>query len=292
MKKSGFVAIAGDPNVGKSTLMNQFLDIHLSITSPKPQTTRDKIFGIYFKDNVQIVFQDLPGFLSPDNKLQEKMQEDISEGISDSDILLILVDSRERLNKYLNTLKKIKFENVIFCVNKTDLNKNFDNFYKNFALEKGWEFFEISALNGTNCEELLQTIIKKIPQTDYFYYDKDYLTNRSERFIVKEYIREAVLENFREEIPHEIFVEVTEMKEKEKIIEIDSVIYTARESQKGIVIGKKGSMLKKIGQTSREKLESFFSKKIFLKIRVKVKKKWYNDSVLLKKLKQDIGTWN
>ncbi|MFA5478506.1 MAG: GTPase Era [Candidatus Muiribacteriota bacterium] len=293
MKKAGYVALLGRPNVGKSTLLNSILETHLSITSPKPQTTRDRIMGIYTENDVQIIFQDLPGFLSVKNKLQQKMTEDIKDGLRDSDYIVFIIESGEKTDDYADMLDLLdKREKVLIAVNKIDVDNSKNDDWEFYAKNKNWDFIQISALQEKNVKKLLEMVINNLPEMESFFYDGDYLTNRSERFIAKEYIRESALEILHDEIPHELFVDVISMKEVKDMLHIEADIIVARDSQKIIVVGRKGDGIKRLGIKSRKKIEDFFKQKVFLKLNVKVKKNWYNDQNILSNIKQDFGVWN
>lgn len=291
MKKAAYVAFIGRPNVGKSTLLNSILKEHLCITSKKHQTTREKILGIDTYDDFQFVYQDLPGYINPHNELQKKMKEDVENGIKDADIIIFMVEAGEKRESYSELISIVqKHPNVILVVNKIDI-QNIDPGWEELADEMGWNIITLCALNGKRVDRLKDILEEKAPEVESFYYDKDYLTDRSERFIVKEYIRETSLEIYRSEIPHELFVDVVNMIEEEDIIKIKAIIYVARNSQKGIVIGQNGKMIKKLGKESRIKLEKFFSKKIFLELNVKIKEKWFNNESILSGMKKDYGVW-
>ncbi|MFW5781978.1 MAG: GTPase Era [Candidatus Muiribacteriaceae bacterium] len=292
MKKAGYVAILGRPNVGKSTLVNNFLGQHLCITSRRPQTTREKILGIYNEDNTQIVFQDLPGFLKPDNELQRYMVMNIEDGVRDSDVILLMVEPDEDPRSYSGILDLIggRENKVILVLNKMDIHKKRGRKWEELAEHNCWDIYRISAITSAGTAELLQKITERMPESEFFY-DKDYITDRSERFIVKEYIREAALDILWEEVPHEIFVEVREMK-RENILAIEAIVNVARESQKKIVIGKGGKVIKKLGTEARKRIEDFFGEKVFLGLKVRVKKKWLDDPAFLNRMNKDYGVWS
>ncbi|MCK9224589.1 MAG: GTPase Era [Candidatus Muirbacterium halophilum] len=293
MKKAGYVGLIGKPNVGKSTLINKYIGEHICITSNKPQTTRERIFAIYNSENIQIIFQDLPGFLQPKNSLQQKMITEINDGLKDSDIVLFMIDQKDFPQDYEDLFELLKDKKNIFMVlNKIDESDLGKKIWKKIAEEKGWDFSAISATTGKGVDFLKEKIIAQIPEVEEFYYNQEYMTDRSERFIVKEYIRETALSVLKDEIPHEIYIDIDSMKEEEKIIRIEGTIYVARETQKGIVVGKGGSLIKKLSQRTRIKLEEFFQKQIFIRLQVKVSKKWFNDPTIIEKMKKDIGSWN
>lgn len=285
--KSGFVNIIGNPNVGKSTLMNQLVGERLSIITNKVQTTRHRILGIVTTDDMQIVFSDTPGILNPAYELQSKMMDFVSEAFKDADIILYVVepDEKQLLNEDFNEkLQKLNVP-VIVLINKIDTIKQGNleeivNYWHEQLPEA--EILPISALNGFNTDFLLQKIRVLLPEGP-MYYPEDQLTDKSERFIVNEVVRERILENYQQEIPYAVEVVTERFIEEEDIIKIDADIYVERDSQKGILIGHKGSSLSKVGKEAREELEKFFGKKIFLKLFVKVKKNWRKKDIDLKR---------
>jgi len=283
--KSGFVNIIGNPNVGKSTLMNRMVGERLSIITSKMQTTRHRIFGIVNGDDFQIVYSDTPGIIKPNYLLQERMMRFVSSAISDADLLLYVTDTFETPEKNADYLERIAHTEVpvILVINKTDLAKSGEI----ELLINGWkprlpiaEIICVSALTGDNTDVLFDLILKKLPEGPKWF-PEDQLTDKSERFIVSEIIREKILLNYKKEIPYSVEVSVEAFHESDDIIRISSVIYVDRESQKGIIIGHQGSMLKKVGSEARIDTEAFFGKKVFLEIFVKVKKDWRNNDRLL-----------
>lgn len=283
--KSGFVNIIGNPNVGKSTLMNRMVGERLSIITTKMQTTRHRIFGIVNGDDFQIVYSDTPGIIKPNYLLQERMMRFVSSAISDADLLLYVTDTFETPEKNADYLERIAHTEVpvILVINKTDLAKSGEI----ELLIDGWkprlpnaEIICVSALTGDNTDVLFDMILKKLPEGPKWF-PEDQLTDKSERFIVSEIIREKILLNYKKEIPYSVEVSVEAFHESDDIIRISSVIYVDRESQKGIIIGHQGSMLKKVGSEARIDTEAFFGKKVFLEIFVKVKKDWRNNDRLL-----------
>jgi len=283
--KSGFVNIIGNPNVGKSTLMNRMVGERLSIITSKMQTTRHRIFGIVNGDDFQIVYSDTPGIIKPNYLLQERMMRFVSSAISDADLLLYVTDTFETPEKNADYLERIAHTEVpvILVINKTDLAKSGEI----ELLIDGWkprlpnaEIICVSALTGDNTDVLFDLILKKLPEGPKWF-PEDQLTDKSERFIVSEIIREKILLNYKKEIPYSVEVSVEAFHESDDIIRISSVIYVDRESQKGIIIGHQGSMLKKVGSEARIDTEAFFGKKVFLEIFVKVKKDWRNNDRLL-----------
>ncbi|MDO5655699.1 MAG: GTPase Era [Flavobacteriaceae bacterium] len=276
--KSGFVNIIGNPNVGKSTLMNQLVGERLSIITNKVQTTRHRILGIVTTAEMQIVFSDTPGILNPAYELQSKMMDFVYEAFKDADIILYVVepDEKQLLNEEFNEkLKKLKVP-VIVLINKIDTigQSNLEEIvnYWHQQLPEA-EILPISALNGFNTDFLLNKIKNLLPEGP-MYFPEDQLTDKSERFIVNEVVRERILENYQQEIPYAVEVVTERFIEEDDIIKIDADIYVERDSQKGILIGHKGTSLSKVGKEAREELEKFFGKKIYLKLFVKVKKNW------------------
>ncbi len=278
MHKSGFVNIIGNPNVGKSTLMNELVGEKISIITSKSQTTRHRILGIVNGDDFQIVYSDTPGIIKPNYKLQEKMMEFVSVSFDDADVFLYVTDvveSPEKNIEYIELLSKVKIP--VFClINKIDLasNEEIEN------LQLFWEnrlpnakIFTISALNGTNVEQVFNEILAVLPEGPAWF-PKDQLTDKTERFIVSEIIREKIFLNYQKEIPYSCEVAVEEFKESLDIIRIKSVIIVERQSQKGIIIGNKGAAIKKVGTEARLDIEKFFGKKVFLETFVKVEKDW------------------
>lgn len=285
--KSGFVNIIGNPNVGKSTLMNALVGERLSIITPKAQTTRHRIFGILNEPEYQIVFSDTPGVIQPAYKMQEQMMKFVSDAFEDADVFLYLVEPGDRALKdqgFFEKLLKTKFP-VLLIINKIDTTNQelLENevVYWNEALPNA-EIIPISALKEANTAYLLERLIALIPQSPP-YFDKDALTDKTERFFVSEIVREQILMNYKKEIPYSVEVDVEEFKEDEDIIRMRAVIYVARDSQKGIIIGHRGSMLKRVGVGARKQLEKFFAKKVHLETFVKVKKNWRDSDAQLKR---------
>jgi len=285
--KSGFVNIIGNPNVGKSTLMNVLIGEKLSIITNKAQTTRHRILGILNKKDYQIVFSDTPGIIQPAYKLQESMMNFVQSAFQDADILIYMVEIGEKGLKDEKLFEKIKNTDVpvLLLINKIDLVKQEEvsiqiEFWKDKVPNA--EILPISALNKFNIQEILDRIIELLPVCEP-YYDKDTITDKSERFFVEEKIREKILKHYKKEIPYSVQIEVEEFFEEEDIIRIRAIIYVLRESQRGIIIGHKGQGIKRIGTEARRELERFLGKKIFLETPVKVKKNWRNDDRQLKK---------
>ena len=285
--KSGFVNIIGNPNVGKSTLMNALVGERLSIITPKAQTTRHRIFGILNEPEYQIVFSDTPGVIQPAYKMQEQMMKFVSDAFEDADVFLYLVEPGDRALKDQGFFEKLLNTNfpVLLIINKIDTTNQelLENEveYWNDALPNA-EIIPISALKEANTAYLLERLIALIPQSPP-YFDKDALTDKTERFFVSEIVREQILMNYKKEIPYSVEVDVEEFKEAEDIIRMRAVIYVARDSQKGIIIGHRGSMLKRVGVGARKQLEKFFAKKVHLETFVKVKKNWRDSDAQLKR---------
>ncbi len=291
MKKfrAGFVMIMGNPNAGKSTLMNAFLGEKISIVSPKVQTTRHHIKGIVTENNYQIVFSDTPGLLLPKYELHKSMVEEINSALSDADLVIPVVSVFEKETEWTNhaeLLQGVK-KPKLFILNKVDYFKTEEELTE--AINKWKVFFGIdeliavSALKEINIDKLKERIVELLPEHPP-YYTEDELTDKSQRFIVSEIVREKIFEQFREEIPYSSEVIVTDFKEAEDIIRIYSSIFVERESQKAILLGKGGSAIKKLGISAREECEKFLGKKIFLELTVKVKDNWRNDKLVLKQL--------
>ena len=284
--KAGFVNIIGNPNVGKSTLMNVLIGEKLSIITHKAQTTRHRILGILNKDDYQIVFSDTPGIIKPTYKLQESMMNFVQSAFQDADVLIYMVEMGEKQLKDEALFEKIRNTKVplLLLINKIDLSeqKEVEKQIK-FWKEKvpNAEILPISALNKFNMDKILERIIELLPVSPP-YYDKDAITDKSERFFVAENIREKILKHYKKEVPYSVQVEVEEFEDEEDIIRIRAIIYVLRESQRGIIIGHKGSGIKRIGTEARRELERFFDKKIFLETVVKVKKNWRDDDRQLK----------
>ncbi|MEQ6166660.1 GTPase Era [Ekhidna sp. MALMAid0563] len=284
--KAGFVNIIGRPNVGKSTLLNALMGEKLAITSSKAQTTRHRMFGILTEENYQIVFSDTPGAIDPAYKLQEKMMGYVQTALDDADIILFMVALEDK-NEYPELIEMAQKAQapVIFLLNKTDTSKGsqaFDksNYWK--ELYPDLEIMNISALEKQGTDELLNRILELLPNHPA-YFPEDELTDKSERFICAEIIREKIFLNYQQEIPYSSEVVVTSFKEEDKIIRIEAEIFVERNSQKGIIIGKKAESIKKVGTEARKDMEAFFGKKIHLQTFVKVEKDWRKDERKLSK---------
>lgn len=284
--KSGFVTIMGRPNVGKSTLMNALTGEKLAITSPKAQTTRHRIFGIISKPDYQIVYSDTPGAITPKYKLQEKMMDFVRAALEDADIILYLV-SLEDKNEFPELIQMAQNTNVpmLFVINKADLQKGSQVHDKMAYWKESFpqlEMLAVSALTKLDTDKLLARIIELLPVHPPYFPD-DEITDRPERFFAAEIIREKIFLNYEQEIPYSSEVVVSSFKEDEKIIRIMAEIYVERMSQKGILIGHKGSSLKKVGIEARKDMESFFQKQVHLETYVKVEKDWRKDERKLKR---------
>ena len=283
--KSGFVNIIGNPNVGKSTLMNELIGENISIITNKVQTTRHRILGILNSEEYQIIFSDTPGIIDPKYKLQENMMKAVYSVFEDSDILIYMTCAEDK--KIDDTiLAKVVKESIplIILINKIDLMKQEEVekeiLHWNKKMPEAY-ILPISALNKFNIENIINHIIQVLPESEP-YYPKDTLTDKSERFFVQEKIREKILKHYKKEIPYSVEVKVEEFINEDNIIRIRAIIYVLRESQKRIIIGHQGQGIKRIGSEARKDLEKFLNKKIFLQTPVKVKKNWRNNKSQLK----------
>ena len=285
--KAGFVNIIGNPNVGKSTLMNAFVGEKLSIITSKAQTTRHRILGIVNGDDFQVLFSDTPGIIKPAYELQESMMSFVKSAFEDADVLLYMVEIGEQELKdeaFFNKIKNSKIP-VLLLLNKIDKSnqEQLENQVQVWT-EKvpNAEIIPISALEGFNVKEVFNRIIDLLPESPAFY-PKDQLTDKPERFFVNEKIREKILIHYKKEIPYSVEVETEEFTEEENIVRIRSVIMVERDTQKGIIIGHKGSAIKRVGAEARKDLEKFFDKKVFIELYVKVNKNWRSDKNQLKR---------
>ena len=285
--RSGFVNIIGNPNVGKSTLMNQLVGEKLSIITSKAQTTRHRIMGIVNGDDFQIVYSDTPGILKPNYKLQEKMMQFVRGAITDADVLLYVTDTVEDSDRSADIIEKVRLSQIptIVVINKVDLTTA----DKLTALVEKWQALlpdaiiaPCSAKEGFNIEGVVRLIVERLPEGEAFY-PKDTLTDKTLRFFASEIIREKILLNCDKEIPYSCEIAIEAYKEEPTIDRISATIYVARTSQKGIVIGHKGEKLKKVGQAARHDLEAFLGKKMFLELYVKVQEDWRNNERQLKR---------
>lgn len=290
-KKAGYVAIIGKPNAGKSTLVNTLINFNLSVVNKKAQTTRNKISGILTDKNYQIVFLDTPGILQPKYELQNFMLYEIVSSLEESDLIIILLDAANPdLESFLSFEKKFKSyllnKTILIVLNKIDLLK------KNELLPvmqrvadklKGFEIIPVSALKKENIDTLKKLIIDKLPDSEFFY-DEESVTDKTEKFLAGEIIREQILTLYHEEIPYSCFVTISEFRERnENLTSITADIILERESQKAILLGKKGESLKRLGERARKKLESFLGKKVYLSLFVKIRKDWRKEKSYIKK---------
>ena len=285
--RAGFVNIIGNPNVGKSTLMNALVGEKLSIVTAKAQTTRHRIMGIVNTDDYQIVYSDTPGMLKPNYRLQEDMMKFVDAAIGDADIILYVTDVVEKADKngeYIQKLQKVECP-VVVAINKIDISDQ-DKVVKLIAY---WQellpqalVIPVSAKEHFNLESVLNAIVSKLPVSPPWF-DKDQFTDRNLRFFASEIIREKILENYSQEIPYSCEVVVESFKEGKERYEIGAVIYVMRDSQKGIIIGKAGSALKKTGTEARIEMEDFFQKKVYLQLFVKVDADWRENRRELRK---------
>jgi len=285
--KSGFVNIIGNPNVGKSTLMNALVGEKLSIITAKAQTTRHRILGIVNHDDYQIVFSDTPGIIKPAYELQSSMMDFVKSALDDADILIYMVEVGEKELKNEAFFQKIIHSEipVILLLNKIDTSSQEVVEQKvDYWKEKvpNAIVFVISALEKFNVDSLFEKIVTLLPEAPP-YYPKDQLTDKPERFFVNEKIREKILIHYKKEIPYSVEVETEEFTEEENIVRIRSVIMVERETQKGIIIGHKGTAIKRVGAEARKDLEKFFEKKVFIELYVKVNKNWRSDKNQLKR---------
>jgi len=276
--KAGFVNIIGNPNVGKSTLMNRLVGEKISIITSKSQTTRHRIKGIVNTDDYQIVYSDTPGVIKPSYKLQESMMNFSISALVDADVIIYVTDTVEKFDKNEAFLSKVQKTSapVLLVINKIDLSDD----KKLEELFTRWEetlpnaiIYPISAKENFNLDNLLNKIVELIPEGDPFF-PKDEITDLPARFFVNEIIREKILLNYDKEVPYSVEVQVEEFIDEPKIIRISAVIHVERESQKGIIIGKRGEALKRVGTQARKDIENFFGKKVFLQVHVKLSKDW------------------
>ena len=287
MHKSGFVNIIGNPNVGKSTLMNALVGERLSIITSKAQTTRHRIMGIVSGDDFQIVYSDTPGILKPAYKLQESMMKFVNGALTDADVILYVTDTVEQSDRSAQILENIRHSGIpaIVVINKIDLS----NPAALDALVEKWHqilpearIVPVSAKEKFNLEGLFKTILELLPEGPAFY-PKDTLTDKTLRFFASEIIREKILRFYDKEIPYCCEIEIESYKEEPTIDRISATIFVSRESQKGIIIGHKGEKLKRVGQAAREDMEQFLGKKVFLQLFVKVSDDWRNNDRQLRR---------
>ncbi|MFD1094962.1 GTPase Era [Salegentibacter chungangensis] len=285
--KAGFVNIIGNPNVGKSTLMNAFVGERLSIITSKAQTTRHRILGIVNGDDFQVILSDTPGIIKPAYELQASMMDFVKSAFEDADVLVYMVEVGEKALKDEAFFKKIVNAKipVLLLLNKIDKSNQEElESQVQYWQEKvpNAEIFPVSALEGFNVSEIFKRIIEILPESPAFY-PKDTLTDKPERFFVNEIIREKILMHYKKEIPYSVEIDTQEFFEEEDIIRMRSVIMVERDTQKGIIIGHKGAALKRVGVEARKDLEKFFGKQVHLELYVKVNKNWRSDSRQLKR---------
>jgi len=276
--KAGFVNIIGNPNVGKSTLMNTLVGEKLSIITSKAQTTRHRIMGIVSGEGFQIVYSDTPGIIEPHYKLHQKMMRFIDSALEDADIILYVTDTKETYDKHESYIQRLKNTDVpvILIVNKIDITRDEEVeevMNKWQTLLPKADIMPASGLKGHNLLAVFDRILELLPENPP-YYSKDALTDKPERFFVAEIIREKIFKHYKKEIPYSTDVQIDEFKDEEKIIRVRATIVVLRRSQKGILIGDKGKALKKVGMHAREDLEAIYNKKVFLELYVKIQKDW------------------
>jgi len=293
VKKSGFVTIFGAPNAGKSTLLNALLNYNLSVVNKKVQTTRDRILGILTEENYQIVFIDTPGILEPKYELQKFMLKEIKSSLEEADLIIHIIDAAkinldklkkidEEFKDQMRNKKRIIVLNKVDLITKANLLPVMENISNNFGYD---DTVPVSAAKVENLDTLKNVILEFLPEGEFFF-SKDTLTNKPEKFFVSEIIREKILTYYHEEIPYSIIVNVTEFKERsENLIFINADIIVERESQKIIIIGKGGSSLKKLGNKSRLEIEKFLGKKVYLELFVKIRKDWRNNKRFIRDYK-------
>jgi len=291
MHKAGYVNIIGNPNVGKSTLMNALVGEKLSIITSKAQTTRHRILGIVNGEDFQIIYSDLPGILTPAYKLQEKMMKFIENALNDADIFLYMLEAGEtRYNEEIVNQIKESGVPVIVLINKIDLSSQ-EKVVQNIAFWSGVfqtdRVIPLSALKNFNIEKILNLIIELLPESPA-YFPKDELTDKTMRFFISEIIREKILLNYKQEIPYSVEVVVESYKEEENIIRIEATLFVSRESQKMIILGEKGKSIKKMGTQARKDIEEFVGKRVYIDITVKVNKDWRDSELQLKRFGYEI----
>lgn len=285
--KSGFVSIIGKPNAGKSTLMNALVGDHLSIITSKAQTTRHRIMGVLTGDDFQIIYSDTPGLLKPQYSLQKSMMSFVSSSLEDADLVIYVVDLMEKQDEEEEILERVISNGtpILFVINKIDLDKGSrlkDKMDYWQLIHPELEILTVSALNKINVETLFSRIKELLPEHPP-YFPADTLTDRPEKFFASEIVREQIFKNYKQEVPYSSEVEITSFKEEEDIIRMRAEIIVERKTQKGIIIGKGGEALKKVGTESRLQLEKFFGKKVFLETFVKVEEDWRRKEKSLKR---------
>jgi GTP-binding protein Era len=290
MPKAGIVTVAGKPNVGKSTLLNRIVGQKLSITSPKPQSTRDRVVGIYTTSDAQMVILDTPGLLNPRYPLQEAMRSAAHRALEDADIIVYLADATEGLPSPLREAAELEqplSAPVIVALNKSDaLSEG-----RRAALASEPDVVLVSALTGDGIPELMQRLADRLPESP-FLYPEDEISTQPVRFFVAEFVRETVLEQLHDEVPYSVAVQVEEYREDRSPLYIRAVIYVERDSQKAIIIGSKGSQIRKIGESARKKIETFSGQKVYLDLWVKVLANWRKNPGSLNRFGYQLATGN
>jgi GTP-binding protein Era len=277
--KAGYVSIIGKPNVGKSTLLNRLIGSNISIITPKPQTTRNKILGIWTKEDNQIIFIDTPGQFKPGNEMEKAMQQQIQTAINDADAIILMIDHRETSN--IDGLPSKSAKPSFMIINKIDLisEKKLSKRINNINLESFDRVFTISALRGDNVDKIIPSLLEYLPEGEPLY-PEDYLSDRPERFFIEEFVREKILEEYSQEIPYSVAVKVEHMEDSK----INIKIFVERESQKGIIIGKGGQKLKKVVSEARKNIENFLGRQVYMNTWVAVKKNWRKEKKEVKRL--------
>ncbi len=276
--KSGFVTIIGNPNVGKSSLFNAILNFELSVVTHKSQTTRDSIKGILTTDNFQIVLSDTPGHVESSYLLHDKMNKNIYSSLEGSDIILYVTDVKEKKinQKLIDSVLKLQIP-IIYLINKSDLNKN----YKLITNDLYKDMFLVSSNNKKDIDKILTRIVEYLPEHPAFYY-KEELTDKNERFIVSEIVRGEIFKSFSQEVPYSTFVEINKFKNEEKILRIEGYIYVETESQKSILLGKKGKKIRDLSKKSRLLIEGMYNKQVYINFTIKILK-WRNNINFIKR---------
>jgi GTPase len=290
MPRAGIVTVAGKPNVGKSTLLNRIVGQKLSITSPKPQSTRDRVVGIYTTNDAQLVVLDTPGLLNPRYPLQEAMRSAAYRALEDADVIVYLADATEGLPPSLADaaeLKKPPTAPIIVALNKSDALT--DN--RRAALAGEADVVLVSALTGDGIPELMRRVAERLPESPFLYPD-DEISTQPVRFFVAEFVRETVLEQLHDEVPYSVAVQVEEYREDRSPLYIRAVIYVERDSQKAIIIGSKGAQIRKIGESARKKIETFAGQKVYLDLWVKVLANWRKNPGSLNRFGYQLATGN
>ncbi|MBN1693903.1 GTPase Era [candidate division WOR-3 bacterium] len=277
--KAGYVSIVGKPNVGKSTLLNRLIGSNISIITPKPQTTRNRILGIWTEENNQIIFIDTPGKFKPGNEMESAMQQQIKTSINDSDAIMLMIDHRESsiTDSFPSRPKKPTF----LIINKIDLisEKDLDKIIENIDLQSFDKVFTISALRGDNADKIIPSLLDYLPEGEPLY-PEDFISDRPERFFIEEFVRERILYEYSQEIPYSVAVKVENMENGR----IDIKIFVEKESQKGIIIGKGGEKLKKVVSEARKNIENFLGRPVYMSTWVAVKKNWRKEKEEVKRL--------